>query len=150
MFSCRLGYAAHLAALSLHRHIQVYPSLSWPKCHLAVAANLVEVLHQQSDWCRCYANLWSCAGIAQSCGASSPTAHVQWSKEPTNHIWSGHDIPQLPRRTTFSATYHVFQFLTSQKRQTSLRSPQSLPVELQHDNHCRPLMWQIRTTQYIL
>ena len=102
MFSHRLGYTAHLVALSLHRHVQMYPSLS------RSIGNLVEVLSWPSDR--------SCAGVIQASGyvqalckpvvCHHPLCTCNGTKEPTSHIWSGRYVPRLPRHTMSSVSHH--------------------------------------------
>ena len=94
-------YTPHLAALSLHRHIQMYmyPSLPWPQCHLALSAisySCSTTSAVQPATCRFYTTLRMCR------------RYISLSKEPiyqpANHIWSGRGIPRLPQRTKYFAT----------------------------------------------
>ena len=59
-------YTTHLAALSLHRHLQMYSSPSWLQCYLSCATGHVQVL------CNPMCNL---------------------SNQNTIFIWSGRDVP---------------------------------------------------------
>ena len=82
------GYTAHLAALSLPGHLQMYPSLSWLQRCLAVLAIRLQHYISYTDRAR--------TGVMQT------YCHVQAKEptnQPTNHVWSG------PCDTITSATY---------------------------------------------
>ena len=108
----------------MHRHLQTYPSLSWPQRPLPnhyqqLCCSATSAMRPVT--CRCYATL--CAGVTQACPKNQPTNQPasQPASQPANQPYM-----EWTQHTTTFETYQVFRFRTTQKGGASLRSPQLL------------------------